>query len=225
VIRVLVIANIVVFGFIAICIPWFDNGWQYEGVGPAAGDLIEGHSDGPTFILREGGLYLLSTKLSRGIILVTGGQTVEWSEADIRELRRKHPEIDRDELWQKPEEIEYPRTFTHGRELRPEPEIRAEFDGEWTGRSGDTSIRLKLRDGLGSARVGRDGDLLDLSTYMASSGRVGFAVADRDEGMMFVWDAKRAGPDEFTVHRATEWQVPLWKYRLEVPFTLRRKSR
>ena len=103
-IRVLVIANIVVFGFIGLCIPFMDNGWHYEGVGPAEDDAILRPSGGPAFILENDRLYLHRANETRAIILVTGIQPIEWSEEDIRELRRKHPKIDRDELWKSPDD-------------------------------------------------------------------------------------------------------------------------
>jgi len=82
--------------------------WESSSIGSARASwpvhaVPGGPAGGPEFILIDGELYLLRQKMKRKVILVTGVNRIDWSDEDIRRLRKNHPEIDRDELWQERE--------------------------------------------------------------------------------------------------------------------------
>jgi hypothetical protein len=96
-------------GLIVIAIICFAPVWPgqsvFLGQGPVAGKHI-GSSAKSEYVLVDGGVYLLHARVRHALVLLTFTEREVWTEQRIADLRRRHPEIDKNELWMPPPEMQ-----------------------------------------------------------------------------------------------------------------------
>lgn len=81
-------------------LPIFPGGGVYHGVGPALGLRQSTRGKSKEFLLEEGNLYLLRQERWHGLLLTTYVRHVKWSEPDLRRLRERFPELQKNSLWE-----------------------------------------------------------------------------------------------------------------------------
>ncbi len=97
------LAVLVVLFVLAFLVPISSGGAIYKRVGMELGDegsTTFGPYDGPGYVIVDGELYLLFQRTRSSLLLVTWVEFVEWTPARLEELRRDHPELNDDALWE-----------------------------------------------------------------------------------------------------------------------------
>lgn len=79
-------------------IPLIPGRGLYEGVGPANGKSLSG-SGRAKYIFDGRELYLIRQQTGQALILVTWVKVTVWTAEDMARLRRNHPELDKEEIW------------------------------------------------------------------------------------------------------------------------------
>ena len=120
----------------------------------------------------------------------------------------------------RPEPIEV--LASDGGIMRPPPDVRARFDGTWTGKSGDRTIELDLVDGLGYCDAPGSRNTVIMLTSFLENGH-GEWVLQTEAGATFYWFSQSAEDGGIVVSRIARWQDDPGAVWPVVPFVLRRE--